>query len=239
MTLLEVCVDTPAGLLAAAENGADRIELCSALATGGLTPTAGLMALAAALSIPTRAMIRPRGGSFVFDAAECDVMLRDIDAARAAGLEGIVIGAMTRDGLLDHALLERLMRHAQGLKITLHRAVDLLADPVEAVDPAIALGMSTILTSGGARKAVDGVEVIAAMHERAHGGIEILAGSGVNAGNAQAILAATGISALHASCSRPVTATDARLLDLGFETPGRFETDGALVAALRHAMRGA
>lgn len=183
-------------------------------------------------------MIRPRGGAFVFDVAEREVMLRDIDAARDAGLEGIVIGASGRNGTLDRALLERLVRHAHGLKITLHRVVDLLPDPVEAVDLAVALGISTILTSGGACKAVDGVDVIAAMHERASGRVEILAGSGVNAGNAPAILAATGIASLHASCSS-AAAMDARLLELGFETPGRFETDGALVAALRHATNGA
>jgi len=233
-TLLEVCLDTPAGLSAAIAGGADRIELCSALALGGLTPSAGLMALAGKLPIPTRAMIRPRAGHFLFDAGECEMMLEDIDAARAAGLEGVVIGAMTADSRLDLPLLERLADRARGMKITLHRVVDLLPDPIAAVEPAIALGMSTILTSGGARKAIDGVAVIAAMQAKAGGRIEILAGSGIDAGNAPAIIAAAGVSALHASCSRPA-AIDDRLLALGFESADRRETDPALVAALRHA----
>lgn len=235
MTLLEVCVGTPAGLIAAVESGADRIELCSALALGGLTPSAGLIALAATLSVPSRVMIRPREGHFVFDVAERDTMLRDIDVARTAGLEGVVIGAMTADGALDLATLEHLAGHARGMKLTLHRAVDLLPDPVEAVDAAIALGFATILTSGGALHAMDGIATIAAMQERAAGRIEIMAGSGVTAANAPNILAATGITAIHASCSKPVAVTDRHSLALGFELAGRRDTDPGLVAALRSA----
>jgi copper homeostasis protein len=242
MTLLEVCVDTPSGLGAAMEGGADRIELCAALPLGGLTPSAGLMALAATLDVPTRAMIRPREGHFVFDADEFKAMLHDIDAARDAGLEGVVIGAMTAEGALDISMLERLANHATGMAITLHRAVDLLPDPVEAVDAAVALGLTTILTSGGALKAVDGIAAIAAMSAQAAGRIEIMAGSGVHADNAPAILAATGIGAVHASCSRPVAVDEgdggARALAFGFEVAGRRETDRTLVAALRRATRG-
>ncbi|MFC3443293.1 copper homeostasis protein CutC [Sphingobium rhizovicinum] len=242
MTLLEVCVDTPAGLAAALDGGADRIELCSALALGGLTPSAGLIALAARTrkrtQAPVRAMIRPREGHFLFDAADCDMMLRDIDAVRAAGLDGVVIGASNAAGGLDIALLERLVAHASGMAITLHRVVDLLPDPVEAVDAAITLGLSTILTSGGATRAVDGVDNIAAMQQRAGGRIEIMAGSGVHADNAPGIIAATGIGAVHASCSRPIAGISARLLDLGFDNANRRITDRAAVAALRQATGG-
>ena len=237
MTLLEVCVGTPAGLIAAVEGGADRIELCSALALGGLTPSAGLIALAATLSVQSRVMIRPREGPFVFDAVERDTMLRDIDAARAAGLEGVVIGAMTPGGALDLPLLEQLAHRSAGMALTLHRAVDLLPDPVEAVDAAIALGFSTILTSGGALHATDGIATITAMYDRAAGRIEIIAGSGVTAINASDILAATGITAIHASCSKPVAMADSHSLALGFELAGRRDTDRDLVAALRSATR--
>ena len=239
MTLVEVCVDTPAGLAAALEGGADRVELCSALALGGLTPSAGLMALASQASVPVRAMIRPREGHFTFDAAECDAMLRDIDAARSAGLEGVVIGAASPSGALHFTMLERLARHANGMAITLHRVVDLLPDPVEAVDFAVSLGLSTILTSGGATRAIDGIDRIATMQERAAGRIEILAGGGVTADNAPTILAATGIGSVHASCSRPIATASGRLLELGFESAARRETDRTLVAALCRATRGA
>ena len=224
------------------EGGADRIELCSALALGGLTPSAGLMAIAAEAQkqtrLPVRAMIRPREGHFHFDVADCDMMLRDIDAVRAAGLDGVVIGASNAAGSLDTALLERLVAHAAGMAVTLHRVVDLLPDPVEAVDVAIALGLSTILTSGGAIKAADGVDNIAAMQQRAGGRIEIMAGSGVHAGNAPTIIAATGIHAIHASCSRPISDISTRLLDLGFDNANRRITDHATVVALRQATGG-
>ncbi|HUD89961.1 copper homeostasis protein CutC, partial [Sphingobium sp.] len=231
------CVDTPAGLEAALEGGADRIELCSALALGGLTPSVGLMALAAQTQVPVRAMIRPREGHFIFDAAECDMMLRDIDAARVVGLEGVVIGASTESGGLDMQILKRLAAHAAGMAITLHRVVDLLNDPTEAVDLAIALNLSTILTSGGAARAIDGLDGIAAMQDRAGDRIEILAGGGVTAENVLTILAATGIGSVHASCSRPAPAATSRLLELGFEAANRRMTDRAVVAALRHATR--
>lgn len=237
MTLLEICVDTPAGLAAAVGGGADRIELCAALALGGLTPAPGLMAMAADCPVPVRAMIRPREGHFLFDPGEVDAMMRDIDAARAAGLDGVVIGAMTADGGLDLPLIERLVAHAAGMAVTLHRVVDLLPDPVEAVEAAASLGIATLLTSGGAHRAVEGMTCIAAMRERAAGRIEILAGSGVNADNAPLLLARTGVPALHASCSAMVAGADERLLALGFERPGRRETDPALVAALRRATR--
>ena len=232
--LLEVCVDTAAGLCAAIAGGADRIELCAALETGGLTPSAGLMQLAAAAGIPTRAMIRPRAGDFVYDGDERSIMMHDIDAARAAGLSGVVIGATAADGGLDLALLAALAQHAAGLDVTLHRAVDLLPDPVESVDQAIALGMATILTSGGALTAAEGIGTIAAMQDRAAGRIEILAGSGIAAANVREILRLTGVTAVHASCSRASGDADPRALAMGFASDRR-STDEALVRALRAA----
>jgi copper homeostasis protein len=158
--LLEVCVDTAEGLEAAIAGGADRIELCSSLGEGGLTPSAGLMALAGRQGVPVRAMIRPRAGDFTFDAAEVAVMCGDIRAARDAGLAGVVIGALDAAGALDRAVLEGLMAAASGMGVTLHRAVDLLPSPREAVEVARALGIDTILTSGGALKAPEGSDEI-------------------------------------------------------------------------------
>ncbi|CAN5485224.1 copper homeostasis protein CutC [soil metagenome] len=234
--LLEICVDTPAGLEAAIAGGADRIELCAALEVGGLTPSPGLLRLAGERALPVRAMIRPRAGHFVFSAAETYVMLREIDAARAAGMTGVVIGAMTAAGALDVALLGILAAHAEGLDVTLHRAVDLLVDPLAAVDIAVALGLATILTSGGARLAQDGMATIAAMQARAAGRIEILAGSGITAANAADIVAGTGVTAIHASCGRSVEATDAKAVALGFASARQRETDPILVENLRAAL---
>ena len=189
--LLEVCVDDPAGFNAAVEGGADRIELCSSLSVGGLTPSPGFMAFAAKGARLSRAMIRPRVGSYVFSEDEIGMMCRDIDAAREAGLAGVVIGANLASGQLDEKTTARLARHAVRMDTTLHRSVDLMPKPLEAVDIAIGLGFRTILTSGGALKAPDGAGTVAAMVARAGDRLEILGGSGLNPGNVVAFIKKT------------------------------------------------
>jgi copper homeostasis protein len=201
--LLEVCVDNADGFNAAVEGGADRIELCAALSEGGLTPSRGFMSFAARASCPSRAMIRPRGGSGVFSPSEIDIMRRDIDDAREAGIPGVVIGATRAFGALDEETIELLVRHADGLEMTLHRCVDLTPDPLEAVDFAIELGFRTILTSGGKPTAPDGIETIAEMVARANGRIEILGGGGLTPENVVAFIQKTGVRAVHGSFSAP------------------------------------
>ena len=171
MITLEICIDSPAGLAAAISGGADRIELCSALALGGLTPSPGLMALAAKAPIPVHALIRPRAGDFTFTEAEIAAMEADIDAARAAGLKGVVLGASHPDGTLDSETLSRLIARAKNLELTLHRAFDLVPDFPRAVDAAIAMGFSRILTSGGAPRAIDGLETLKTIVAHAAGRI--------------------------------------------------------------------
>jgi copper homeostasis protein len=234
--LLEICVDTPAGLKAAVAGGADRIELCSALDLGGLTPTPGLIALARQGQVPVRAMIRPHAKGFVYDAIDCDAMFAEIDAVRAAGLAGVVIGATTDRGTLDIDLLRLQVARADGLAVTLHRCVDLLPDPVEAVGIAVALGIDTILTSGGASRAAEGACVIAAMQRAAAGRIEILAGSGVTADTVDALLAETGVTAVHASGRTALPTPDAAAVALGFTPPSPRDTDEHEVARLRRTL---
>jgi copper homeostasis protein len=236
LTLLEVCVDAVEGLAAAIAGGADRIELCSALSLGGLTPSHGFIQVAAMAPVPVRAMIRPRGGSFVFTLGETDVMRRDIDVVRAAGLAGVVIGAATKTGALDLATLQTLVAHAEGLDVSLHRVVDLLPNGEEAVDVAVALGLSTILTSGAALTAEAGCDRIAAMRVRAAGRIEILAGGGISADNVGRIVATSGVRSVHASCSRIAATADPRAVAFGFASPYARETDTDLVANLRAAL---
>src|ERR1700730_7861796 len=124
---LEVCVDSAAGLDVATRAGVDRIELCSALKLAGLTPSAGLMAIAATKAIPCFVLIRPRGGDFCYDVRDVDLMRREIDIVRSMRLAGIVIGASRVDGSLDEELLRALLEHAAGLPAVLHRAFDLAA----------------------------------------------------------------------------------------------------------------
>ncbi|AUX74799.1 copper homeostasis protein CutC [Sinorhizobium fredii] len=231
--LLEVCVDDARGLAAAVEGGADRIELCSALAVGGLTPSAGLMALAARTPLPAYAMIRPRPGDFVFDAAELDIMRRDVDAARNAGLAGVVLGASLPGGRLDVPTLADLTRHASGLGLTLHRAFDLVPDFAEAISIAVALGFERILTSGGARTAPEAVDTLAELVDLSDGRLSIMPGSGVTIDTIDRLLPRLGVAEVHSSCSIREPATDKGLVELGFAPPERRHTDATTVSAMK------
>lgn len=238
MTLLEICVDDADGLAAAIEGGADRVELCSVLELGGLTPMPGLMALAAQAPQPVRAMIRPRGGDFVFGPRDLDAMLGDIEAVRQAGLEGVVLGASLPDGRLDIAMLERLVDEAGEMPRTLHRAFDLVPDLAEAVDQAVALGFDTILTSGRARTAPEGIADLALAHQLADGRITIMAGSGVTAETAPTILARAPLAALHGACGEPASPDSAPAQRLGFVSATRRKTSRDRVAALKAVISG-
>ena len=235
---LEVCVDNVQGLSAAIAGGADRIELCAALETGGLTPAPGLLRLAAASIIPVVAMIRPRGGAFCYDAIETQQMLNDIDAVAAAGLQGVVLGASLPNGELDPATLERLLRRARdhGLPATLHRAIDLCPDLALATRLAIDLGFERILTSGGARSAPQGIDGLQRCFDAAGDRITIMPGAGIGPDNVAQLIARLPLREVHASCSVPAPAGSSQELAFGFDTAGRRQTSAARVAALKSAL---
>lgn len=234
--MLEICVDDAAGLAAAVSGGADRIELCSALSVGGLTPSIGLMTLAARAPIPVHALIRPRPGDFHHGRDEVEIMKRDVAAAREAGLAGVVIGASLTDGRLDETALSALIAEADGVTLTLHRAFDLAPDLIEAMETAIGLGFHHILSSGGRRTALEGIETLAKLGEAAGDRISIMPGGGVRADVAAQLLALPGIRELHASCSRAPAACDPRLAEFGFIKPDSRETDEEAVRALKAVM---
>jgi copper homeostasis protein len=233
---LEVCVDSVDGLEAALAGGADRIELCSALDLGGLTPTSGLIAAAARAPVPVYAMIRPHARSFCWSPADAQAMLAEIDAVRAAGLAGVVLGAALPDGNLDLALLGRLRERAQGLGTTLHRVFDLVPYPARALEEAIALNFERILTSGGAARATDGVTTLADLVRRAAGRIAIMPGSGISADNVVRVVQATGAAEVHASCREALEQGDRKGVELGFFPARQSSTSTALVQALRAAL---
>ena len=226
--ILEVCVADPQSLAAAIAGGADRIELCSALELGGLTPLPGLMALAAQSGVPTYALVRPRSGDFVFDDHDTDAMIR------AAGLAGVVIGASRPNGELDLPLLERLIAHAAGLGTTLHRAIDLVPDFAEATEAAITLRVERTLTSGGATTALDGRDTIALMHATARGRLAIMAGSGLTPDNVAQLLEIA--DEIHSSCAATIPSS-APAIRLGFAADTRRVTDPAIVRAMKAALR--
>lgn len=244
---LEICVDDIEGLDAAIAGGADRIELCAALALGGLTPAPSLITAARVVPIPVHMLIRPREGGFHYIAREAGLIAEDMRAAAEAGLAGVVIGASDADYGLDTNLLARLVTHAEALatargarlSLTLHRAFDLCPDLTEALDTAIDLGFDRILTSGGEPKAIDGLVALETLHDRAAGRIVILAGSGIDASNAPRFLEA-GLRELHASCGaiRDPAAPDqeARERRFGFTAPGRRYTDAGRVRDLKSVL---
>lgn len=233
---LEVCVADPQSLAAAIAGGAERIELCSALELGGLTPLPGLMARAAESGIETYALIRPRSGDFVFDADDEAAMRRDIDAVRTAGLAGVVLGANHADGRLDDRLLARLLAHAAGLGSTLHRAIDLVPDFAEATETAIALGFDRILTSGGAPTALEGLGQLALAHATARGRITVMAGSGVRPDNVLELLAAVPVDEVHSSCAGAPVASAEGAVRLGFAPKAKRHTDADVVRAFREVL---
>ncbi|PCH80433.1 MAG: copper homeostasis protein CutC [Hyphomicrobiales bacterium] len=198
---IEVCVDNYEAAQAAVEAGADRIELCSALSEGGLTPSFGLMQIACQLKVPVFVMIRPRRGDFTYSSDDMAIMARDICMVKELGLAGVVFGSTHSHGRLDKVGMKVLKTAAGPLGTTLHRAIDVAPDALEAVEAAIEIGFDTILTSGQARKAIDGIECIASMHKKADGRINIMAGSGVGPGNARQLVTQAGLRHLHLSAS--------------------------------------
>jgi len=229
--LLEICVESFDDAMVAARAGADRIEYCSALAVGGVTPSAGAMARLRDIPIPCRVMIRPRPGDFIYGASDVAIMKRDIALARDHGAEGIVIGAAKPDGRLDRDMLADLLSVAGGLGATLHRVFDAVPDPFEALECAIDLGFDRILTSGQQPTAEQGADMIARLITQADGRITILPGSGITPENAAKLLRTTGATELHASCKKANSAG-------GGYAAGRVATDGEIVRGLKVGMAG-
>lgn len=199
---LEVCIDNIESLHYAIQGGATRIELCSALALGGLTPSYGMMKQSARLStIPVYAMIRPRQGDFLYDHDDIAMMLDDIDAAAEAKLQGVVLGALTAQGEIDQPQVEQLVIRAQqhGLGVTFHRAIDQCRDFRQALELLIDLGCERVLTSGQAPQVEQGISTLADMVSLAKGRIRIMAGAGLTANNVTQIIQQTGVQEVHLS----------------------------------------
>lgn len=206
--ILEVCVDSLASARAAIRGGADRLELCSALAVGGLTPYVTLLEqIREESDIPVRCLMRPRGGDFLYTAEEIDMMARQIKQLRKAGADGFVIGCLDAEGNLDKNAMAPLLAAAAGSGQTLHRCIDVSRDPVETFRDARELGIDTVLTSGAASNCTAGKAVIARLlEEKARsGGPEIMPGAGVNAKVISEFLAEfPQLRCFHASCKKEI-----------------------------------
>ncbi|MCM1292785.1 MAG: copper homeostasis protein CutC [Bacteroides sp.] len=201
---LEICCADIQSVVAANVGGADRIELCSSLSEGGITPSAGFIAKAVEMSqIPVNVLIRPRGGDFVYSDAEADIMLLDIQEASQCGASGVVIGALHPDGSIDLDLCGEMCHLAGrlGLSVTFHRAFDMCRDPFTAARRIIDLKCDRLLTSGQAASAVAGAPLIRRLQEEFADRLTIMAGAGVKPENVGQLVGATGVSEVHASAS--------------------------------------
>jgi len=243
--LVEVAVDSVAGAAAAAASGAKRLELCQSLVEGGLTPSLGLCeAVRAAVKIPVFAMVRPRGGDFLYERSEFEVMRRDLQHLKAAGVDGIVAGVLLASGELDEARMRELIAAAAPLPFTCHRAFDLCADPARALETLVALGAARVLTSGQAATAPNGTACIEACVARAGTRLAVMAGGGVRDDNVRALVAATGVRELHLSATawrRSAMTFRQQGVPMGTQPPDdEFSlrvTDAAMIARVVAAVR--
>ena len=196
--VLEISVETVEAALAAESGGADRVELCGDLSAGGVTPGAALLrAVRAQVRIPIFSMIRPRAGDFVYSAAEFAEMKRSIIGAKESGMDGVVLGILTKDHRVDVRRTEELVEFAKPLPVTYHRAFDESADLHRALEDVIQSGAKRILTSGGAKSALEGAAVLAELIEAAGDRIVIVPGAGISALNIEQVARQTGALEFH------------------------------------------
>jgi copper homeostasis protein len=200
--LLEISVETLEGALAAERGGADRIELCADLSLGGVTPGADLLrAVRAQVRIPIFSMVRPRAGDFVYSTAEFAEMKRAISAMKESGMDGIVLGILTEKGRIDVQRTQELTRLARPLPVTYHRAFDEAADLHQALEDVIQSGAKRILTSGGAKSALEGAALLGELIEAAGERIVIVPGAGISARNIEQVAQQTGAREFHSGLS--------------------------------------
>ena len=198
--IVEVCVDSVDSALAAQMGGASRVELCSSLLEGGVTPSAGLIAVVRQkISIGLQVMIRPRGGDFCYSAEEFAVMRHDLATAKRLGADGVVLGVLHEEGDVDAEKTAELIELARPLKVTFHRAIDMSRDLLASLEAIKRLGVDHVLTSGGEPTALEGREAIARLVRAAGGKVAVMAGSGIQEHNVRQVIEATGVREIHVS----------------------------------------
>ncbi|HUX95618.1 MAG TPA: copper homeostasis protein CutC [Bacteroidales bacterium] len=195
---LEICIDSIESALNAQIAGADRVELCDNLLEGGTTPSYGTIISARNnMDIGLHVIIRPRGGDFLYSDDEYDIMRRDIDICGESGVDGVVIGILTHDGLIDVERTAKLVEYATPMSVTFHRAYDMCADPLKGLEDIIDTGADRLLTSGQKNKTVDGVELIRKLINIASGRIIIMPGGGIDDLNIASVAKLSGASEFH------------------------------------------
>ncbi|MFT4282722.1 copper homeostasis protein CutC [Microbacterium sp.] len=237
--VVEIAVQDGAGARTAVAAGADRVELCSALGVGGLTPSVGVLDRVCAEIGADRVnvLVRPRAGGFVYDDEEVDVVCRDIRAAVERGVGGVVVGALTSAGDLDRDALRRWQDAAGETPVVFHRAIDASPVPDRVFDALLDLRIARVLTSGGAPRSIDGIPQLGRYVARAGADLEVMAGGGVRPADVTALVAA-GVPAVHLS-ARGRMSDGAPSGPGGGADEGYDVTDAAIARAAVAAARGA
>lgn len=201
---IEICANSAESAVEAQRGGATRVELCTGMPEGGTTPSVGTIKAARRLLNTTRlhVIIRPRGGDFLYSPLEQDIMREDIRMVRDLGADGVVIGCLDAQGEVDKNLVEMLVREADGLSVTFHRAFDMCRSPERALEELVELGCQRILTSGQCPTAIEGIPLLARLRRQAAGRIAIMPGCGVNASNIARLVSETGCHEFHFSARR-------------------------------------
>lgn len=197
--LLEICIDSIESAKNAIKGGATRLEICSSLSEGGLTPTPGLLKSIQKYKIPIYAMIRIRPGNFVYTREEIDAMLDDLKILKNCNVDGFVFGALESDNTINKKYCREIIEAAKPKPVTFHRAFDEVQDPFESLNEIINLGFERILTSGQKNTAIEGLDLIKQLVDKSDGKIVIMPGSGITCDNLSLIKINSGASEFHAS----------------------------------------
>jgi copper homeostasis protein len=215
--IFELCAETVDACLAAREGGADRIELCSGLSEGGLTPSHGLVREALQQSdLPVHVLIRPRGGNYLYTEAEIAVMAEDILHVKSLGAAGVVLGLLKADRTVDVETTRNFVQLARPMQVTFHRAFDDTPDLEAALEAVISTGCERVLTSGGCTDVAQGAEILARLVKQADGRLEVAVGGGLRLTNASSLVRLTGATHFHGSLrpgrEKPVESADGALV---------------------------
>lgn len=203
MISFELCANGYQSIMNGIAGGADCAELCEALEVGGLTPSYGTL-IQCNVSFPIRVLIRCRPGNYIYNDDEIAIMCEDIKMVKNLGYEGVVIGALNKNGDLDVPAIKKMMAAGEGLKFTFHRAIDACNNPLDAMETLINLGFDKVLTSGCKPTAYEGIDMIRELQTLFGNHINIMAGGGINEKNVERIITATGVKNVHASLTSEV-----------------------------------
>lgn len=235
--IIEIATSDFATTKSAVEGGADRIELCANLAEGGTTPSFGtIKRCRETFNVLLYSIIRPRGGDFLYNKDEYEIMLQDVKLCKQSGCDGIVIGLLNMDGTIDIARTSELIELAYPMETTFHRAFDRCRDPFEALEELIEIGCERILTSGQKQSVVDGVDLVTELNKKAADRIIIMPGSGVRKENIKMLADKTGCTEFHSSL-RGKTKSAMQFIHPAFERSEESYMNNAIDAAEVKAIR--